>query len=800
MQKTRKFFSLVMSCLLCLSLIPTRGIAEISSQDSDATMLGADQNDAVGEATVLYRVHRVGEAAWNDDAQGWISQDADILKSHDDTSQRNEAAPLDSLAIMLSGLPGSVAYRLSAETQEGKWAKDGQEAQVQDATKLEVILEGDLSKSHALLYRWHTNAGWSQWEGLPSKAQDDDAVSDQGSSLEQTADSVDPQPKADAIDDVQIVLVPIQVATDYADSNNSPQNTSDSANSKETSATEDALVVSPRQNEKPLQEQDDPAIVEVQSSAETPAIQELASTNPSISYVAHVQSYGWLNWVSDGTTAGTTGEARRMEAIQLKLNGINGGIRYRTHVQTYGWQTWAEHGEVAGTTYESKRMEAIRIELTGNVQNTYDIYYRAHVQSYGWLAWVKNGEIAGTTGEARRLEALEIILVPKGMPEPDGTGTEYRDYLELVESSTSPSIHYSAHVQTYGWLSPVEDGATAGTVGENKRLEAIRIALASKDGGVEYRAHVQGYGWMEWERNGSAVGTTGEARYMDVVQIQLTGDAASNYDIYYRTSVQDHGWLGWAKNGAKAGVAHQSKRIEAIQILIVEKGTAGPTPQTGGYIEHHMDGVDISGWDKGIDIDNLDAEFTIIKSTEGVKGTVYNPDYIAMADKALENGMKIGFYHYANGGNATAEAETFYQSIKAYKGRAIACLDWEGQGNPSFNTGIDVIWCKTFLDRLKALFGGTPFIYTSKNYTNSFDWTNVSNSYPLWGAQYADMNPLFGYQSDPWQSKAPWGSWGTTPRIFQYTSTGVLVNNGGIAELDLDLFYGTPTDWDSYCK
>ena len=207
MQKTRKFFSLVMSCLLCLSLIPTRGIAEISSQDSDATMLGADQNDAVGEATVLYRVHRVGEAAWNDDAQGWISQDADILKSHDDTSQRNEAAPLDSLAIMLSGLPGSVAYRLSAETQEGKWAKDGQEAQVQDATKLEVILEGDLSKSHALLYRWHTSAGWSQWEGLPSKAQDstvdsgeshDVANSEQSLSLEQAADSIDPQPKADA--------------------------------------------------------------------------------------------------------------------------------------------------------------------------------------------------------------------------------------------------------------------------------------------------------------------------------------------------------------------------------------------------------------------------------------------------------------------------------------------------------------------------------------------------------------------------------------------------------------------------
>ncbi len=140
-----------------------------------------------------------------------------------------------------------------------------------------------------------------------------------------------------------------------------------------------------------------------------------STTDLSLSYNAHVQTYGWLPYVSDGQTAGTTGLYKRMEALTLALSDTsNGGITYRAHVQTYGWQSYVSNGQIAGTTGLYKRMEAIQISLTGTLASQYDVIYRVHIQHYGWLDWVKNGAIAGTTGQALRMEAIEIYLAPKG--------------------------------------------------------------------------------------------------------------------------------------------------------------------------------------------------------------------------------------------------------------------------------------------------------------------------------------------------------------------------------------------------
>ena len=122
-----------------------------------------------------------------------------------------------------------------------------------------------------------------------------------------------------------------------------------------------------------------------------------SSTTKGIVYSTHVQTYGWQSNKSNGQTAGTSGKAKRMEAIKIQLSntGYTGSVQYSTHVQTYGWKDWVADGAIGGTTGEAKRMEAIRIRLTGEVANHYDIYYRVHTQTYGWLDWAKNGEIAG---------------------------------------------------------------------------------------------------------------------------------------------------------------------------------------------------------------------------------------------------------------------------------------------------------------------------------------------------------------------------------------------------------------------
>ena len=153
----------------------------------------------------------------------------------------------------------------------------------------------------------------------------------------------------------------------------------------------------------------------------------ITSKIASVTYHTHVQTYGWGPWIANGAMSGTTGEAKRMEGIEIRLDDMvmNGDINYRTHVQTYGWGAWAANGAMSGTTGEAKRLEAIQITLGNEIAEKYDIYYRVHAQTYGWLGWAKNGEPAGTAGLAKRLEAIEIVLVKKGEKAPGITGNSF---------------------------------------------------------------------------------------------------------------------------------------------------------------------------------------------------------------------------------------------------------------------------------------------------------------------------------------------------------------------------------------
>ena len=42
------------------------------------------------------------------------------------------------------------------------------------------------------------------------------------------------------------------------------------------------------------------------------------------------------------------------------------------------------------------------------------------------------------------------------------------------------SVQYQVHIENIGWTDWVSDGAIAGTVGESKRIEGIRIKIANK--------------------------------------------------------------------------------------------------------------------------------------------------------------------------------------------------------------------------------------------------------------------------------------------------------------------------------
>ena len=315
------------------------------------------------------------------------------------------------------------------------------------------------------------------------------------------------------------------------------------------------------------------------NSSTTNNIEAMAATGAGVKYQTHVQTYGWQNYVSNGAESGTTGQAKRLEAIRIKLNNADysGGIQYRTHVQSYGWMNWARDGAMSGTSGQAKRLEAIQIKLTGEMANKYDVYYRVHSQKFGWLGWAKNGASAGTAGYGYRLESIQIKLVKKGSAAPGSTKNTFRETL----------VKYRTHVQDYGWQGYVSDGALSGTSGQAKRLEAIQISLVNPrySGSIQYRTHVQDYGWQGYVSNGALSGTSGQAKRLEAIQIKLTGKMADKYDVYYRVHAQTYGWLGWAKNGASAGSSGYGKRLEAIEIKLVAKGSAAPGSTANTYIE-----------------------------------------------------------------------------------------------------------------------------------------------------------------------------------------------------------------------
>lgn len=317
-------------------------------------------------------------------------------------------------------------------------------------------------------------------------------------------------------------------------------------------------------------------------SAVTPAPAQSVTTTPQtvatpdITVQGQGQNYGWQNPVHENETAGVTGQALRLEGVKITVNNTSntypGDIVYQAHVSGTGWQSEVKNGALAGTVGQARQMEAIKIHLTGELANQYDIYYRVHIQDFGWLDWASNGTVAGSTGLGLRLEAIQFLLNLKQQT--------------FTQSTQRPSVgaanlQYQVQGQDYGWQGTRNNDTVAGTTGQGKRLEAIKIYLDNNGltGHVVYQAHVSGTGWQNAVTDGQLAGTVGQSRQMEAIKVTLTGQLASYYNLYYRVHIQDVGWLAWTANDGIAGSTGLAKRIEAIQLTLIQKGHA--VPQTG---------------------------------------------------------------------------------------------------------------------------------------------------------------------------------------------------------------------------
>ena len=336
----------------------------------------------------------------------------------------------------------------------------------------------------------------------------------------------------------------------------------------------------------------------------------------TVQYCANIQSNGWQDWKQDGETAGTTGQALRLEGLKIKLLNAPEDVQliYQSHVQDEGWQDWKSNAQISGTNGKGRRVEAVRIKIKN--QDEYSIKYRAHVESIGWQDWKSDGEIAGTTSQALRLEAIEIKVEKKS---PSGTikctkqiesayynndklndggiyytnlehstlhayidGVDYSNYITTSEiSSNEEQLSKGNGINIYNFslklnsVNSIADG--------NKTIQYIlkdsngnevatysrnNILINKSDVHIIYEAHVESIGWQDKKfKNGEMAGTTGQALRAEAFKISLA-NFPSGASITYQSHVENVGWQEWKSNGEITGTTGQALRVEAIRIKL----------------------------------------------------------------------------------------------------------------------------------------------------------------------------------------------------------------------------------------
>lgn len=179
---------------------------------------------------------------------------------------------------------------------------------------------------------------------------------------------------------------------------------------------------------------------------------------------------------------------------------------------------------------------------------------------------------------------------------------------------------------------------------------------------------------------------------------------------------------------------------------------------------------------KGIDIyegDNI-SDWNAIKNTDDVSVVIQKATQgISHVDSLLNYrypriraaGLKIGFYHFANGGDPIAEAKHFLSAISGLTSDTILWLDIEAEEKWSKSHAIS--FANTFIKYVQEQGYGIG-IYTGASFYNDYLAGNIPDV-PLWLASY-------GRQPSLYPNRASW----------QYSESGRL--SGAVGNVDLDYF------------
>jgi len=155
---------------------------------------------------------------------------------------------------------------------------------------------------------------------------------------------------------------------------------------------------------------------------------------------------------------------------------------------------------------------------------------------------------------------LVLLLVPLFVHAQD-VGVSYSVY--MAGEKREPSV---------GWGGYFSNGESAGTTGQKRAIEAIKVKLSpATAGSIRYDTFMESVGWLGWQYDDAAAGWTGRGKAVEAIKIELTGALAQRYTVKYRVHMSSVGWTGWFTNGEAAGLTGQKRQVEAIEILLEKK-------------------------------------------------------------------------------------------------------------------------------------------------------------------------------------------------------------------------------------
>lgn len=148
----------------------------------------------------------------------------------------------------------------------------------------------------------------------------------------------------------------------------------------------------------------------------------------------------------------------------------------------------------------------------------------------------------------------------------------------VTANARASQVCYSVRVQgDTQFRAEVCDGSIAGTTGQGKRLEQIKIRGMEPSANMCYKVHVEGTGWSSKKCQNSAAGTVGKRiEAIEILDTTLTVDQS----VYYQSHIQNEGWVPLRWDGGLSGTTGRSLRMEAIAIAV---GVRSPCPDVMWY-------------------------------------------------------------------------------------------------------------------------------------------------------------------------------------------------------------------------